>query len=55
MTGIPVLVNTSFNMHEEPIVCSPKDAIRAYLSSQLDYLAMGPFLATIKSKTQQAE
>jgi len=55
LTGIPVLVNTSFNMHEEPIVCSPKDAIRAYLSSRLDYLAMGPFLATIKSETQQDE
>jgi carbamoyltransferase len=47
LTGIPLLVNTSFNMHEEPIVCSPHDAIRAFLSSRLDYLAMGPFLAWI--------
>lgn len=46
-TGIPMLVNTSFNMHEEPIVCSPEDAVRAYLASRLDYLALGPFLATL--------
>ena len=45
MTGVPLFVNTSFNMHEEPIVCSPNDAVRAYLSSKLDHLAMGPFLA----------
>jgi len=46
-TGIPVLVNTSFNMHEEPIVCTPEDAVRAYLASKLDHLAIGPFLASI--------
>jgi carbamoyltransferase len=44
-TGIPALINTSFNMHEEPIVCSPDDAIRAFLLGNIDYLAMGPFLA----------
>jgi carbamoyltransferase len=30
ITGIPTVVNTRFNMHEEPIVCTPKDAIRAF-------------------------
>jgi carbamoyltransferase len=44
-TGIPAVINTSFNMHEEPIVCSPADAIRAFLLGNLDYLAIGPFLA----------
>lgn len=44
LTGIPSLINTSFNMHEEPIVCSPDDAIRAFLQGNLDYLAIGPFL-----------
>lgn len=44
LTGMKVLVNTSFNMHEEPIVCSPADAIRAYLNSNLDALTLGPFL-----------
>jgi carbamoyltransferase len=43
-TGVPVLINTSFNVHEEPIVRSPNDAIRAFLDSALDYLAIGPFL-----------
>jgi carbamoyltransferase len=44
-TGIPAIINTSFNMHEEPIVCSPEDAVRAFLLGNLDYLAIGPFLA----------
>jgi carbamoyltransferase len=45
LTGIPAMINTSFNMHEEPIICSPDDAIRAFLTGRLDYLAIGPFLA----------
>jgi len=44
-TGIPVLINTSFNMHEEPIVCSPQDAVRAFLLGNIDYLAAGNYLA----------
>ena len=43
-TGMPVFINTSFNVHEEPIVRSPEDAIRAFLNSALDYLAIGGFL-----------
>jgi carbamoyltransferase len=45
ITGLPVVINTSFNLHEEPIVCSPEDAVRGFLMGHLDYLAMGPFLA----------
>lgn len=45
LTGILSLINTSFNIHEEPIVESPDDAIRAFKLSGLDYLAMGTFLA----------
>ena len=44
LSGISSLINTSFNMHEEPIVCTPFDAIRAFLQGNLDYLAIGPFL-----------
>jgi len=44
ITGIPSVINTSFNMHEEPIVCTPEDAIRAFLQGNLDYLAIGDFL-----------
>jgi carbamoyltransferase len=46
LSGIPSLINTSFNMHEEPIVCSPDDAIRAFLQGNLDHLAIGSFLVT---------
>ncbi len=45
LTGRPGVVNTSFNMHEEPITATPEDAIRAFSRAGLDYLAMGPFLA----------
>lgn len=45
ITGIPSLINTSFNMHEEPIVTSPDDALRAFNSALLDYLAIGNYLA----------
>jgi carbamoyltransferase len=44
LTGLPSLINTSFNMHEEPIVCSPSDALRAFTDGELDYLAMGNYL-----------
>jgi carbamoyltransferase len=44
LTGLPTLINTSFNMHEEPIVCTPADALRAFVEGHLDYLAMGNYL-----------
>jgi carbamoyltransferase len=44
-TGIPVLINTSFNMHEEPIVCTPEDAVRAFLQGNLHALSIGDFIA----------
>jgi carbamoyltransferase len=43
-TGLPAIINTSFNMHEEPIVCSADDCVRAFLEGNLDYLAIGPCL-----------
>jgi carbamoyltransferase len=44
LTGVGTVVNTSFNMHEEPIVCSPEDAVRAFLLGHLDYLAIGNYV-----------
>jgi carbamoyltransferase len=44
-TGLTSIVNTSFNIHEEPIVCTPADAIRAFKIGHLDVLAMGSFIA----------
>jgi carbamoyltransferase len=46
LTGSTILVNTSFNMHEEPIVNDPDTAIRSFVRSGLDVLALGPFLVT---------
>lgn len=48
-TGIPSIINTSFNMHGEPIVCTPEDAIRAFVKGTLEYMLMGPFLVSRKS------
>jgi carbamoyltransferase len=44
ITKISALINTSFNMHEEPIVCSPSDAIRGFLRGNLDHLVLGNYL-----------
>jgi hypothetical protein len=43
-TGVGVLLNTSFNLRGEPIVCTPEDAVASFLASGLDALALGPFL-----------
>ncbi|NUB45591.1 nodulation protein [Fertoebacter nigrum] len=44
LTGCPMLLNTSFNVRGEPIICSPKDAIDCFLNTHLDLLAIGGFL-----------
>jgi carbamoyltransferase len=44
-TGLPVVLNTSFNRAGEPIVCRPEDAIRCFLRSRLDALAIGDYVA----------
>jgi carbamoyltransferase len=43
-TGVPVVMNTSFNLRGEPIVCTPTDAVRTFFSSGMDALVMGRFL-----------
>jgi carbamoyltransferase len=43
-TGCAVLVNTSFNVRGEPIVCTAEDAYRCFMRTHIDYLVMGPFL-----------
>jgi carbamoyltransferase len=44
ITGIPVLINTSFNLKGEPIVCSPEDAISCFKRSQMDCLVLGNYV-----------
>jgi carbamoyltransferase len=43
-TGVPAIINTSFNLHEEPIVRSPEEAIATWRAARIDALAIGPFL-----------
>jgi len=45
LTGVPLLLNTSFN-DSEPIVCSPQDAIHTFMKTDIDYLALGGFLVS---------
>lgn len=44
LTGCPVLVNTSFNVRGEPIVCTPKDAHTCFMRTHIDALVLGPYL-----------
>jgi carbamoyltransferase len=41
LTGCPVVINTSFNVRSEPIVCTPEDAFRCFMGTGLDLLAIG--------------
>ena len=41
LTGCPVLVNTSFNVRGEPIVCTPEDAFRCFMGTEIELLAVG--------------
>jgi carbamoyltransferase len=49
-TGCPVIINTSFNVRGEPIVCSPQEAYTCFMRTRMDYLAMGSYLL---DKTKQ--
>jgi len=50
LTGCGVIINTSFNVRGEPIVCTPEDAYRCFMRTEMDYLSLGPFLL---KKTEQ--
>ncbi len=51
-TGVPVLVNTSFNTRGEPIVCTPRDAVECFWTSPLDALVIGSFLLMKEPRTE---
>jgi carbamoyltransferase len=52
LTGCALIVNTSFNVRGEPIVCTPEDAYKCFMRTDMDYLVMGDYLFV---KTEQAE
>ncbi|HXX62818.1 MAG TPA: carbamoyltransferase C-terminal domain-containing protein, partial [Bacteroidota bacterium] len=43
-TGCPLIINTSFNVRGEPIVCTPQEAWRCFMRTEMDYLVMGSFV-----------
>src|SRR3989344_3734041 len=47
-TGNPILINTSFNVRGEPIVCTPEDALNCFLATEIDILVIGDFVVTKK-------
>jgi carbamoyltransferase len=49
-TGCPVIVNTSFNVRGEPIVCTPEDAYRCFTRTNMDYLVLGPYVIDKKDQ-----
>jgi len=55
ITGCPVLVNTSFNVRGEPIVCTPEDAFRCFLGTELDLLVCGNAILTKERQTLAQE
>jgi carbamoyltransferase len=54
-TGCPVVVNTSFNVRGEPIVCTPEDAYRCFQRTEMDYLVLGPFLLDKRAQPKLEE
>jgi carbamoyltransferase len=54
-TGCPVIINTSFNIRGEPLVCTPQDAFRCFMRTGIDYLAIGNFLLDKKEQKQPKE
>lgn len=54
-TGCPVLINTSFNVRGEPIVCSPEDAYRCFMNTDMDVLVLNDFLLLKEQQPQAPE
>jgi carbamoyltransferase len=54
-TGCPVIINTSFNVRGEPMVCSPEDAYRCFMRSDMDVLVLENFILEKADQPQRAE
>ncbi len=55
ITGYPVVVNTSFNVRGEPIVCTPEDAYRCFMRTKMDYLVLGNYLLDKREQPEWSE
>ena len=54
-TGCPVVINTSFNVRGEPIVCRPEEAYRCFMRTEMDYLVMGSYLLAKEDQPELKE
>jgi carbamoyltransferase len=54
-TGFGIIINTSFNVRGEPIVCTPEDAYRCFMRTEMDVLVLGPFLLMKKEQPGWSE
>lgn len=55
LTGYPVVVNTSFNVRGEPIVCTPEDAYRCFMRTNMDYLVLGNYVLDKRDQPDREE
>jgi len=53
LTGVPILLNTSFNMRGQPIVCAPKEAIETFILANLDALVIGNYILVPKNHAER--
>jgi len=53
LTGCPVLVNTSFNVRGEPIVCTPEDAFACFMGTEIEFLAIGNCILHKEKQNQE--
>lgn len=53
LTGYSVIVNTSFNVRGEPIVCSPEDAYKCFMNTEMDYLVIGNYIFDKKKQPEE--
>ena len=49
LTGLPLFINTSFNVHEEPIVCKPEEGLKSLLNGVIDYFVCGNYICARKN------
>ena len=55
LTGCPVMINTSFNVRGEPIVCTPEDAYRCFMRTEMDHLVLGAYVLDKRDQPAWAE
>ena len=49
ISGLPLLINTSFNTHEEPIVCKPEEGLQSLIDGVIDYFVVGDYICFLKN------